>query len=163
MVFYVLGRQLLAYIWQHFISIKISLNYLFHKVEVDDNNKNVNNSFVLYIETIFVARYAAILQNTPSIAMLSLFNIPSYDAPKMTHRSSQIQAQIDTYQHLLPIRPKPLLYPKDSTILTNSRHSSKIGEQLGFQPILVRIRIYLYVVCLFVCLSCLVIDEKITR
>lgn len=152
MVFYVLGRQLLAYIWQHFISIKILLNYLFHKVEVIDDKKtkqNVNNSFLRYILTLCVARYAAILQNTPSIAMLSLFNIPSYDAPKMTQRSSQIQAQIDTYQHLLPIRPKPLLYPKDSTILTNSRHSSKIGEQLGFQPILVRIRIYLYVVCLF--------------
>ncbi len=42
----------------------------------------------------------------------------------------------DTYNKLLPIRPKPLLYPKDSTILTNSRHSSK-ADQLGCNVILV--------------------------
>lgn len=70
--------------------------------------------------------------------MLSLFNIPSNDAPKMTLRHSQIQVYSDSYQNLLPIRPKPLLYPKDSTILTNSRHSSKIAEQIGVHSILVR-------------------------
>lgn len=36
----------------------------------------------------------------------------------------------DTPKSILPIRPKPLLYPKDSTILTNSRHSSK-ADQTG--------------------------------
>lgn len=36
-----------------------------------------------------LARYAAILQNTPCVAMLSLFNIPSNDASKMTQRISQ--------------------------------------------------------------------------
>lgn len=85
-----------------------------------------------------LARYAAILQNCPSVAMLSLFNIPSHDAPKMTHRQSHIPVDSDSHHHLLPIRPKPLLYPKDSTILTSSRHSSKIAEQIGFHPILVR-------------------------
>ena len=42
----------------------------------------------------------------------------------------------DTYKKLLPIKPKPLLYPKDSTILTNSRHSSK-ADQTSCHPILV--------------------------
>jgi hypothetical protein len=42
----------------------------------------------------------------------------------------------DTYNKLLPISPKPLLYPKDSTILTNSRHNSKT-DQLGCNTILV--------------------------
>ncbi len=36
-----------------------------------------------------IARYAGILQNTPCVAMLSLFNIPSSDASKMTQRHSQ--------------------------------------------------------------------------
>jgi len=36
-----------------------------------------------------IARYAGILQNTPCVAMLSLFNIPSSDASKMTQRPSQ--------------------------------------------------------------------------
>ncbi len=95
-----------------------------------------------------LARYAAILQNTPCVAMLSLFNIPSSDAPKMTQRPSQsifsstywdrkqkekyffslFLVFSDTYNSVLPIRPKPLLYPKDSTILTNSRHSSKADQ-----------------------------------
>jgi hypothetical protein len=98
-----------------------------------------------------IARYAAILQNTPCVAMLSLFNIPSGDACKMAQRQSQsillkkknlfylnflFQVFSDTYNTLLPIKPKPLLYPKDSTILTNSRHSSK-ADQLSCNIILV--------------------------
>jgi hypothetical protein len=42
-----------------------------------------------------------------------------------------------THDTLLPIKPKPLLYPKDSTILTNSRHGSK-ADQIGCNIILVR-------------------------
>lgn len=80
--------------------------------------------------------------------MLSLFNIPSNDPSKMTQRVSQsmcssihrkreipppyfsLSVPADTSKSILPIRPKPLLYPKDSTILTNSRHSSK-ADQTG--------------------------------
>ena len=106
--------------------------------------------------------------------MLSLFNIPSNDPSKMTQRVSQsmcssihrkreilfLQVSTDTSKSILPIRPKPLLYPKDSTILTNSRHSSK-ADQTGCN-ILVSIvmsyvsfrfdskyiRIYLSMICL---------------
>ncbi|CAF3390722.1 unnamed protein product [Rotaria sp. Silwood1] len=80
------------------------------------------------------ARYAAILQNSPYVAMLSLFNIPFSDASRMVQRHSEMFS--DGYNTILPIKPKPLLYPKDSTILTNSRESSKI-DQLGGDMILV--------------------------
>jgi uncharacterized membrane protein len=42
----------------------------------------------------------------------------------------------DTYNTILPVKPKPLLYPKDSIILTNSRHNSK-ADQIGGDIILV--------------------------
>ncbi|CAF4681621.1 unnamed protein product, partial [Rotaria sp. Silwood1] len=81
------------------------------------------------------ARYAAILQNSPYVAMLSLFNIPFSDASRMVQRHSEMFS--DGYNTILPIKPKPLLYPKDSTILTNSRESSKI-DQLGGDMILIK-------------------------
>jgi len=37
----------------------------------------------------------------------------------------------DSYNILLPIKPKPLLYPKDSTLLYNSRHNSKTDQNIG--------------------------------
>ncbi|CAF0973125.1 unnamed protein product [Rotaria sordida] len=81
------------------------------------------------------ARYAAILQNSPCVAMLSLFNIPFSDVSRIPQRQSQSQMFSDIYNTVLPIKPKPLLYPKDSIILTNSRESSKI-DQLGGDMIL---------------------------
>ncbi|CAF4666138.1 unnamed protein product [Rotaria sp. Silwood1] len=69
------------------------------------------------------ARYAAILQNTCCVAMLSLFNIPSSDASKLSERHSQMFS--DPYNVLLPIKPKPLLYSKDSTLLSDCRQNSK--------------------------------------
>jgi uncharacterized membrane protein len=47
-----------------------------------------------------------------------------------------IQVFSDTYNTILPVKPKPLLYPKDSIILTNSRHNSK-ADQIGGDIILV--------------------------
>ncbi|CAF0782326.1 unnamed protein product [Adineta ricciae] len=75
------------------------------------------------------ARYAAILQNTSCVAMLSLFNISSNDASKIAQRHSQMFS--DTLNTILPIKPKPLLYPKDANILTNSRHSSKTDQMVA--------------------------------
>ena len=49
----------------------------------------------------------------------------------------------DTYNTILPVKPKPLLYPKDSTILTNSRHSSK-ADQIGGDTILVSLSVCLF-------------------
>ncbi len=43
----------------------------------------------LFLKIIVLARYAAILQNTPCLAMLSLFNISSNDASKIPQRHSQ--------------------------------------------------------------------------
>ena len=34
----------------------------------------------------------------------------------------------DSYNVLLPIKPKPLLYPKDSTLLSDSRYNSKTDQ-----------------------------------
>ncbi|CAF0993322.1 unnamed protein product [Adineta steineri] len=79
-------------------------------------------------------RFAAILQNTPCVAMLSLFNISSIDAGKMAQRHSQMFS--DTSNTILPIKPKPLLYPKDASMLTDSRHNSKT-DQIVVEPILV--------------------------
>ncbi|CAF1269382.1 unnamed protein product [Adineta steineri] len=79
-------------------------------------------------------RFAAILQNTPCVAMLSLFNISSSDAGKMAQRHSQMFS--DTSNTILPIKPKPLLYPKDASMLTDSRHNSKT-DQVVVEPILV--------------------------
>jgi hypothetical protein len=32
---------------------------------------------------------------------------------------------------LLPIKPKPLLYPKDSTLMSDSHHNSKTDQIVG--------------------------------
>jgi hypothetical protein len=37
----------------------------------------------------------------------------------------------DSYNILLPIKPKPLLYPKDLTLMSDSRHSSKTDQLIG--------------------------------
>ncbi len=34
----------------------------------------------------------------------------------------------DSHNILLPIKPKPLLYPKDSTLMYDSRHNSKVDH-----------------------------------
>ncbi|UJR10356.1 hypothetical protein I4U23_014561 [Adineta vaga] len=86
-------------------------------------------------------RYAAILQNTSCVAMLSLFNISSNDASKLAQRHSQMFS--DTTNMILPIKPKPLLYPKDANILTNSRHSSKT-DQIVADTVLVGFRFLSY-------------------
>ena len=49
-----------------------------------DNKLNELNCFIF-----FTARYAAILQNTLCVAMLSLLNIPSSDALKIPQCHSQ--------------------------------------------------------------------------
>ncbi|UJR35756.1 hypothetical protein I4U23_028505 [Adineta vaga] len=72
------------------------------------------------------ARYAAILQNTPCVAMLSLFNIPSNDTSKTPPR--QFHSFSDPCNTLLPIKTKPLLYPKDSTLLSDSHQNLKLDQ-----------------------------------
>jgi len=52
-------------------------------------NNKLNKFQFYYIYLFFVARYAAILQDTSCLAMLSLFNIPSSDASKLSQRHSQ--------------------------------------------------------------------------
>jgi hypothetical protein len=78
--------------------------------------------------------------------MLSLLNIPSSDASKMPQRHSQSMFDhqekkmylflftsvfSDSYNVLLPIKPKPLLYPKDSTFMSDSHHNSKVDQMAG--------------------------------
>ncbi|CAF4519269.1 unnamed protein product [Rotaria socialis] len=75
------------------------------------------------------ARYAAIVQNTSCLAMLSLFNISFSDGSRMAQCQSQVSPEI--IGTMLPVKPKPLLYPKDSTILANSRENSKIDQFSG--------------------------------
>ncbi|CAF3115487.1 unnamed protein product [Rotaria socialis] len=72
------------------------------------------------------ARYAAILQNTCCVAMLGLFNISSSDTSKPLERHCQMFS--DPSNTLLPIKPKPFLYPKDSTLMSDSRHVSKSDQ-----------------------------------
>lgn len=49
--------------------------------------------FILFLNHRLLARYAAILQNTSCLAMLSLFNISSNDASKIPQRHSQSKVQ----------------------------------------------------------------------
>lgn len=78
--------------------------------------------------------------------MLSLFNIPSNDPSRIPQRHSQSMFYFlvvienkknfssvfsNSYNILLPIKPKPLLYPKDSTLMFNSRHNSKSDQIVG--------------------------------
>lgn len=54
--------------------------------------------YFFHVHLFFIARYAAILKNTPNVAMLSLFNIPMSDATRMAQRHSQ-RILLKIYQH----------------------------------------------------------------
>ncbi|CAF1425220.1 unnamed protein product [Adineta steineri] len=83
------------------------------------------------------ARYAAILQNTSCVAMLSLFNIPSGEVTKMPQRHNQTFC--DPNNILLPIKPKPLLFPKESTFLYDESNQILKSDQIAGDTILNKI------------------------
>ncbi|CAF1470789.1 unnamed protein product [Adineta ricciae] len=85
-----------------------------------------NHTLVKLLVSESGTRYAAILQNTPCVAMLSLHNILPCDTSKMSQR--QYPSFSDPYNALLPIKPKPLLYPKDSTLLSDSNQNLKFNQ-----------------------------------
>ncbi|CAF1549050.1 unnamed protein product, partial [Didymodactylos carnosus] len=70
------------------------------------------------------ARYAAIMENNSSVAMISLFNVPCNDSAKFLPRTSE-----NNYNPIIPIKLKPSLYSHNSCLLTGSRHSSKTTDQ----------------------------------
>lgn len=112
---------------------------------------NLKKNFINMENLFLLARYAAILQNTCCVAMLSLYNISSNDASKLPQRHSQCNYIVlffilkilfsslfnfvlvfsDPSNNLLPIKPKPLLYAKDSTLLSKSRQNSRSDPTSG--------------------------------
>jgi hypothetical protein len=89
---YLASQDGLLSAWSTMTGIRLAAFYFNHhlvKLHVSQSGGTDNKLNLSYLTFFLIARYAAILQNTPCVAMLSLFNIPSSDASKITHRHSQ--------------------------------------------------------------------------